>query len=458
MKGLIYIDKNRIEYAKVSRKGEKIQVLEGGVIHPDQTLENWRKDVCQKLKERLNPGSILPGNVIVAFGREETETSILRLPKAPARILRQMAAREMECSREGKGSLTADVSILEECREENSTGRIFKAWAVETETLLSWLRCLKESGLKGICALAAEDCLGVLTEEKEEVILAGILPESIRLYRIGGGHCREERTVSFRSEILYREGMEELVFQEAAEQIGLFLKGGSGRVKLLPWYIDNPENAADRISKIWGRTCDMVQIPPGGWQEQGCSLFLGAAFLAWRQRRQIKPVNLIEGLEQEGKRKGWVGAVLTLAAAVLALTAWYSGKVRQETRLLEEQVSLLQEENTLKNEAELEKMQWEYELSRKRGPSEADFQGVEEARLPGMEWESFSYDSEEQRLTLRFYLADRKQGEEYMKRLCGKFPRERIGYGGWEQVEHQGTESCLLTVWLEMEEDKNDGA
>lgn len=202
----------------------------------------------------------------------------------------------------------------------------------------------------------------------------------------------------------------------------------------------------------------MVQIPPGGWQEQGCSLFLGAAFLAWRQRRQIKPVNLIEGLEQEGKRKGWVGAVLTLAAAVLALTAWYSGKVRQETRLLEEQVSLLQEENTLKNEAELEKLQWEYELSRKRGPSEADFQGVEEARLPGMEWESFSYDSEEQRLTLRFYLADQKQGEEYMKRLCGKFPRERIGYGGWEQVEHQGTESCLLTVWLEMEEDKNDGA
>lgn len=62
-------------------------------------------------------------------------------------------------------------------------------------------------------------------------------------------------------------------------------------------------------------------------------------------------MNLIEGLEQEGKRKGWVGAVLTLAAAVLALTAWYSGKVRQETRLLEEQVSLLQEENTLKNEA-----------------------------------------------------------------------------------------------------------
>ena len=39
MKGLIYIDKNRIEYAKVSRKGEKIQVLEGGVIHPDQTLD-----------------------------------------------------------------------------------------------------------------------------------------------------------------------------------------------------------------------------------------------------------------------------------------------------------------------------------------------------------------------------------------------------------------------------------
>lgn len=72
-----------------------------------------------------------------------------------------------------------------------------------------------------------------------------------------------------------------------------------------------------------------------------------------------------------------------------------------------------------------------------------------ESMLPGMEWQSFSYDSERHRLTARFRLAGRSQAPEYMERLRNWYEEGKAGYGGWE-LEERGKEiRCILTVWVE---------
>lgn len=453
MRYFIYIGQDRLEYVKTAGRRNHRRAAAQGAVCLDPSSGDDKERVWAKLKDEL--GTYGPGvkPAVLVLGDQELETARLVLPGASRRTLRQMALREMEYRQGGKPGLEAEVTEISERGGASREGVEVQIWAAREERLADWMKGLREAGLSCVCAVPGAECLGALAakkdEEDQELIFAGLFPKEIRLYQIDQGHCTAIRRAPFCAEVLYKEQMGELVCQELAEQITGFMEGTKGEVRLLRSGFQNVDQMSGRLEELLGIPCREARIPLEGWDEDG-SLFPGAAVLAWDRKKPGRRMNLLRGkMAKERREKLGKCAFLCLMAGMLAVSGLGRVFLSRQEEMLRAQAKELSQSLDSRGEMEEWQARLDEEIFQDRGPEEQDFQGLMESMLPGMEWQSFSYDSERHRLTARFRLAGRSQAPEYMEQLRNWYEEGKAGYGGWE-LEERGKETrCILTVWVE---------
>ena len=454
MRTYIYIEKDRIAYLKVRKGGGQATAKEMGSERL-KVGEAW-----EELRDFVRRHGLGKGRAVLVLGDSQVISERLCLPKASRRILRQMAAREMERRREEEGGLTVQLTEDplaeekwngEENPEEEGVRRL--VWAADEGRLKEGIEILREEGISCESVLAAPDCLCLLASggSQEYVLTAGLFENEIRLYLGRKGRCLKRRSSPFRAGVLFREQMDELVFEELAEQTQAILEGERAVIRLLPGGFPDGLRAAGALSSLTGLTCQVEErlAELARWEEETTAgpetVLLQAAALAWEDRRSMRPVNFFAGMKERRGRLADIKAMVPvwLALAVLAASFAYRERLDWETKRIEEQADLL--EYSL-NQQKLQ----EGEGLRPQGPGEEDFKRLREALLPGMEMAGFSFDGEVGRLTVHLRMEDRAQGPEYAGRLREQNPGLVAEYAGWEREETEGREGYRMTIHIDL--------
>ena len=352
-----------------------------------------------------------------------------------------MAAREMELKNEVESRLAADVTEDPEYASEKAgqSGIRVMVWTAEQRRLEDWIKSLAMEKIRCKGILAAADCISLLADESAEgyVLTVGLFEDEIRLYLSRNGRCIKQRISPFRAQVLYQEHMDQLVLEEIEEQIREVLKGKQASLRLLPMGFPDASLAADRLGHLMGMDC-RVEEQLG---QAFCPLMAGA--LAWEKRKTLKPVNLLSSLGEYRRRLTVATKFLPLFLSLILLLASFSyGKWMEcQAQMLEKQ------EEVLESRLREQKQDLAGEgIFRDRGPSGEDFRILNEALLPGMEMEDFSYHRESGRLTVRFRMEDQQQAPEFMKVLREQNPSFRVEYGGWEWEEQGEDGLFIMTV------------